>query len=39
MLAGKPRLLIAVALAHRMAQVAWALMAKTEVYRAQAAAA
>ena len=39
MLARKPRLLIAVALANRMARVAWALMAKTEVYRAEAAAA
>ena len=39
MLARKPRLLIAVALANRMARVAWALMVKTEVYRAEAAAA
>jgi transposase len=39
MLARKPRLLIAVALANHMARVAWALMAKTDVYRAEAAAA
>ena len=39
MLARKPRLLIAVALANRMARIAWVLMAKTEVYRTEAAAA
>jgi transposase len=39
MLAKKPRLLTAVALANRMARVVWALMAKAEVYRTGAAAA
>ena len=39
MLGRKPVKLVAVALANRMARVAWALMAKTEVYRAEAAAA
>jgi len=39
MLAKKPRMLVAVALANRMARVAWALMRKEEVYRDPAAAA
>jgi transposase len=34
MLARKPRMLIAVALANKMARVAWALLVKEEVYRA-----
>ena len=33
MLARKPRMLIAVALANRMARIAWALMRKKDVYR------
>ncbi len=33
MLARKPRMLVAVALANRMARIAWALMAKREFYR------
>ncbi len=33
MLARKPRMLVAVALANRMARIAWALMTKKEVYR------
>lgn len=36
MLARKPRMLVTVALANRMARVAWALMAKGGVYRAPA---
>ena len=36
MLACKPRMLVAVALANRMARIAWALMTKREVYRARA---
>jgi transposase len=39
MLAKKPRMLVAVALANRMARVAWALMLKGEDYRNPAAAA
>ena len=39
MLARKPRMLVAVALANRMARIAWALMTKNEYYRAPAAAA
>jgi len=39
MLAKKPRMLVAVALANRMARIAWALMAKGGVYRAPASAA
>ena len=35
MLARKPRMLVAVALANRMARIAWALMTKTEHYRAR----
>ncbi len=38
MLARKPRMLIAVALANRMARIVWALMTKKERYRAPAAA-
>ena len=38
MLVRKPRMLIAVALANRMARIAWALMTKRERYRAPAAA-
>ena len=38
MLARKPRKLVAVALANRMARIAWALMTNHEVYRAPAAA-
>ena len=34
MLARKPRMLVAVALANRMARIAWALMTKRECYRA-----
>ncbi|MCY3843939.1 MAG: IS110 family transposase [Acidobacteria bacterium] len=34
MLARKPRMLVAVALANRMARIAWALMTKNEYYRA-----
>ena len=33
MLARKPRMLVAVALANRMARIAWALMTKNEHYR------
>ena len=33
MMARKPRMLVAVALANRMARIAWALMRKEEVYR------
>ena len=33
MLARKPRMLVAVALANRMARIAWALMTKKEVYK------
>jgi hypothetical protein len=33
MLARKPRMLVAVALANRMARIAWALMRSEEVYR------
>ena len=36
MLARKPRMLVAVALANRMARIVWALMTKKEVYRAPA---
>ena len=36
MLARKPRMLVAVALANRMARIAWALMTKNEDYRARA---
>jgi transposase len=39
MLARKPRMLVAVALANRMARIAWALMAKGGTYRAPAVAA
>ena len=39
MLAGKPRMLVIVALANKMARIAWALMARGGVYRAPAAAA
>ena len=39
MLARKPRQLVAVALAGRMARVAWALMVRGGVYRASTAAA
>lgn len=39
MLATKPRMLVAVALANKMARIAWALMAKGGVYRAPASAA
>jgi len=38
MLARKPRMLVAVALANRMARIAWALTVKKEVWRAPAAA-
>ncbi len=38
MLACKPRMLIAVPLANRMAQIVWALMTKREIYRVAAAA-
>ena len=38
MLARKPRKLVAVALANRMARIAWALMTNNEVYRPPAAA-
>ena len=34
MLARKPRMLVAVALANRMARTVWALMTKNEYYRA-----
>ena len=36
MLARKPRMLVAVALANRMARIVWALMTKKESYRAPA---
>ena len=39
MMAKKPRMLVAVALANRMARVAWALMAKGGIYRDPAVAA
>ena len=38
MLARKPVMVVAVALANRMARIAWALTVKKEVYRAPAAA-
>jgi transposase len=38
MLARKPRLLVIVDLANKMARVAWALLVRSEVYRAHAAA-
>ena len=38
MLARKPRMVVAVALANRMARIVWALMVNKEVYRAPAAA-
>ena len=34
MLARKPRMLVAVALANRIARIIWALMTKKEIYRA-----
>jgi transposase len=34
MLARKPRMLVIVALANKMARIAWALLAKGEVYKA-----
>lgn len=37
MLSRKPRMLVAVALANKMARIAWALMARGGVYRAPAA--
>jgi transposase len=37
MLQQKPRMLVAVALANRMARIVWALLTKGEVYRAPAA--
>jgi len=37
MLARKPRMLVTVALANKMARMVWALMAHGGVYRAQAA--
>ena len=36
MLARKPTMLVAVALANRMARIIWALMTKEEIYRAPA---
>jgi transposase len=36
MLARKPRMLVIVALANKMARIAWAVQAKGEVYRAPA---
>ena len=39
MVARKPRMLVAVALANRMARIVWALTTKKEIYRAHAAAA
>jgi transposase len=36
MLARKPRMLVIVALANKMARIAWAVQAKGEVYRASA---
>jgi hypothetical protein len=36
MLARKPRMLVIVALANKMARTAWALLAKNEIYRAPA---
>jgi len=38
MLARKPRMLVAVALANKMARIVWALLVKHEVYRAPVAA-
>ncbi len=37
MLARKPKMLVAVALANRMARIVWALKTKKEIYRAHAA--
>lgn len=37
MLARKPRMLVSVALANKMARMAWALLTKNEDYRAPAA--
>jgi transposase len=37
LLSRKPRKVVAVALAHKMARIAWALMARGEVYRRPAA--
>jgi hypothetical protein len=34
MLARKPRMLVTVALANKMARIVWALLTKNEVYRA-----
>jgi hypothetical protein len=39
MLARKPRMLVIVALANKMARTAWALLARGDVYRAPTAAA
>jgi transposase len=39
MLARKPRMLVAVALANKMARIVWALLTKGEIYRASIAAA
>ena len=39
MLARKPRMLVAVALANKMARIVWALLRKGEIYRASIAAA
>ena len=39
MLARKPRMLVIVALANKMARIVWALLRKGEVYKAPAAAA
>ena len=39
MLARKPRMLVTVALANKMARIVWALLVKGEDYRAPAAAA
>ena len=36
MIASKPRMLVVVSLANKMARIVWALMAKGEVYRAPA---
>lgn len=36
MMAKKPRMLVAVALANRMARMAWAMMSKNESYRVPA---
>ena len=38
MLARKPKMVVAVALANRMARIVWALTTKEELYRAPAAA-